>query len=62
MVLREAGLVTDRRDGLLVYYRLRDAGIQNLLAAGRTARDLPTLMQSTGSVPGCTCPRCDSSV
>jgi DNA-binding transcriptional ArsR family regulator len=32
MVLREAGLVADRKDGLLVFYRLTDPSIADVLA------------------------------
>jgi ArsR family transcriptional regulator len=51
-VLREAGVVTDRRDGLLVYYRLDDPEVEHMLClvlgpAGERV-----------SVDGCPCPRC----
>jgi DNA-binding transcriptional ArsR family regulator len=32
MVMRDAGLVTDRRDGLNVYYRLTDPSVAEMLA------------------------------
>lgn len=34
-ILREAGLVTERREGTLVYYRLRDESVADLIALGR---------------------------
>jgi ArsR family transcriptional regulator len=51
-VLREAGAVTDRRDGLLVYYRLDDPFVERMLElvlgpSGQRVR-----------VDGCPCPRC----
>jgi ArsR family transcriptional regulator len=51
-VLREAGVVTDRRDGLLVYYRLSDQQVERLLEealgpAGEATR-----------LPSCPCPKC----
>jgi len=61
MVLREAGLVDTREDGLLVYYRLRDErreGVRELLAAGRAALGLPALAPTTDPAPDCTCPAC----
>jgi ArsR family transcriptional regulator len=53
-VLREAGVVTDRRDGLLVYYRLADQQVERLLEeslgpAGEATR-----------LPSCPCPKCSS--
>ncbi|NLF01159.1 MAG: helix-turn-helix transcriptional regulator [Anaerolineales bacterium] len=53
-VLREAGLVTDRKDGLMVYYRLASPEVERLLveALGPAgAREC---------VPGCPCPRCQA--
>jgi len=51
-VLREAGVVAARKDGLMVYYQLSDGRVVRLLEevlgpAGRRER-----------VPGCPCPRC----
>jgi ArsR family transcriptional regulator len=58
MVLREAELVTDRKDGLMVYYRLRDDGVRDLVVAGRAALDLPAPALPPRPMPGCTCPHC----
>lgn len=64
--LREAGLVVDRREGNLVYYRLRDQRLVALTSVGRqlvtSAR--PELVDSyvavtEGAVPDCPCPRCE---
>ena len=52
-VLREAGLVADRKDGLMVYYRLAD---------GQAAHLLDEVLGPSGErvfVPGCPCPRCE---
>ncbi len=62
--LREAGLVTDRREGTLIYYRLSGDGLARLLEAGRTvAQDLngealvfPPAPPET--LANCPCPRC----
>lgn len=51
-VLREADLVTDRKDGLLVYYRLADSQIERLLE-----QVLGPVGERTCS-PECPCPRC----
>ena len=65
--LRHAGLVIDRRERNLIYYRLRDERLAAIIAVGRSM--LPAdgsteaaVFQSTpeGAVPGCPCPRCQS--
>jgi len=66
-VLREANLVQDRRDGLMVYYRLADmrtAGIvallRDILAAGDAKASFPVVPDSP--VAGCKCPRCSGGM
>jgi DNA-binding transcriptional ArsR family regulator len=53
-VLREAGVVTDRRDGLFVTYRLADREVERLIEvalgpAGERSKPV-----------GCSCPRCET--
>jgi DNA-binding transcriptional ArsR family regulator len=66
-ILREAGLVIDRRDGLIVYYRLQDDRSSD---AVRAIRDI--LTDKSGSslswpqvpsrpVSGCPCPKCEAA-
>jgi DNA-binding transcriptional ArsR family regulator len=53
-VLREAGVVTTRKDGLLVYYQLADS---------RVARLLAEVLGPAGDLthpPNCPCPKCTS--
>ena len=64
MVLREAGLVRDRKDGVIVYYRLSDPLIEDLLGLTREILrssgvkvDFPPVPVSP--IEGCPCPRCD---
>ena len=58
MVLREAGIVDDRRDGWNVYYRVRKPGVLNVMDAARQAlgerkrADVPAILDT------CTCPHC----
>ena len=62
--LREAGLVADRREGTLIYYRLADDHLANLLDEGKTVvKDLgggglvfPPLPEE--ALSNCPCPRC----
>jgi ArsR family transcriptional regulator len=53
-VLREAGVVTDRRDGLFIYYRLADREVERLIElalgpAGERSKPVE-----------CPCPRCET--
>ena len=62
--LRDAGLVVARRDGTLVYYRLKDARLAGLLALGLSlirAAAPGTVSRppvGDGPVSGCVCPAC----
>ena len=62
--LREAGLVTDRRDGTLIYYRLANDHLATLLAQGKVAiKDLEGESLVFAPVPkeavaSCPCPYC----
>jgi ArsR family transcriptional regulator len=62
--LREAGLVADRRDGTLIYYRLADEHLAQLLAEGKTVlqnvngQDLAFLRVPEEALENCPCPRC----
>jgi DNA-binding transcriptional ArsR family regulator len=54
-VLRDAGVVTDRREGLFVFYRLADEQVEHLLeeTLGPAGQPEP--------VVGCPCPHCESA-
>ncbi len=62
--LREAGLVTDRREGTLIYYRLADEHLAKLLYEGRTwvlerageGLAFPSIPE--GALENCPCPHC----
>lgn len=65
-ILREAGLVTDRRDGLIVYYRLQD---EQVMAAVSALRTVSAARSETGAdhpavperpVRNCPCPKCEA--
>lgn len=64
--LREAGLVTDRRDGTLIYYSLADEHLAELLEEGKTV--VQDLAEGTLAFPSmseqvldnCPCPRCQA--
>lgn len=54
MVLREAGLIAARKDGLKVFYRLADARVSALVevALGSQRTDAPERLEN------CSCPHC----
>lgn len=63
MVLREAGLVRDRREGLMVYYGLSDPQLAELIEQAVTvvrrqgkSASLPPV--TLGPIAGCPCPQC----
>jgi len=65
--LREAGLVTDRRDGTLIYYRLADEHLAGLLAESRAliaaaaggSVAFPAVPEA--ALENCPCPRCQAA-
>jgi len=67
-MLRDANLVTDRREGTLIYYHLADDHLVRLIEEGKTlVRDLAGANLSFPVVPesavdNCPCPRCQSEV
>lgn len=57
-VLRDAGLVQDRKDGLNVYYRLKDDQVAHLLQAALAEDNATETVGKRLSVKGCPCPKC----
>jgi DNA-binding transcriptional ArsR family regulator len=66
MLLRKVGLVTDRKDGLRVYYSVRDSSVYAVLDVARSlasrqaqkqGRRLNFALPQTGP-EGCSCPKC----
>ena len=58
MVLREAGLVDDRRDGWNVYYRVAKSDIFAVMDAARSALGERNQKPFPGIIPSCGCPHC----
>lgn len=58
MVLREAGLVADRREGWNVYYRVVRPEIFAVLDALQQAVPARETLDLPAFVSACTCPRC----
>ena len=60
-VLREAGVITDHKDGLNVYYHLIDPQVASLLNAA-LGPVLPGELGPRQTVPDCVCPKCATPV
>jgi ArsR family transcriptional regulator len=65
-VLKDAALVSDRREGQMIYYRLADgrAAMVASLLRDLTQQTTPGLVFTpipAIPVPGCPCPRCSAS-
>ena len=63
MILREAGWVRDRKDGVMVYYRLADDRITEVIALGREILEGMGMKIEQPAIPaspvkGCPCPHC----
>jgi DNA-binding transcriptional ArsR family regulator len=59
-VLREAGLIQDRRDGWNIFYRVGDPRIFALLDVVQTMTGVTKPSLSKEAV-GCPCPKCNST-
>jgi DNA-binding transcriptional ArsR family regulator len=62
MALRQAGLVTARRDGRNIYYRLEDPSILSFIRQAGEQAGLDEAQMSRASIPSlpsnCPCPHC----
>lgn len=60
MFLRLAGIIEDRKDGLRVYYRVKDPRVFDVLDTINTlvgAKDIPS---EKTMIVACPCPKCES--
>ena len=55
-ILRRAGLVLDRRDGLNIYYRISDPRVRELLGLLENVVEIPKEVRRR--IAGCPCPKC----
>ena len=71
MLLREAGLVVDRKDGLRVYYRVCDPGVYGILDVARSlvsrqaqkkGLSLRFTLPNKAKPLACSCPKCVGEV
>lgn len=59
-ILRQAGLVQDRREGLNIYYRLAEPRLLPVLDAARQVTG-PSRRPQAVAVPDCPCPKCSAA-
>lgn len=59
MVLREAGLVEDRRDGARIYYRVVKPEVFDLVEAANNLSGGEALRMHATKIEGCPCPKCN---
>ena len=62
MVLREAGLVEDRRNGARIFYRVIKPDVFNLVDAAIQMSGGQVFKQVGSKVDGCPCPKCNPQV
>jgi ArsR family transcriptional regulator len=61
-VLRKAGLIADRREGLNIFYRITQPMVLELLDTARAmVGEDATIPRTTIPLDACSCPRCASS-
>jgi DNA-binding transcriptional ArsR family regulator len=61
MVLREAGLVSDRRDGWNIFYRLSEPATSRLIGILNSQAGVPVRRNRGSRRPrACPCPKCNS--
>lgn len=58
MFLRRAGLIADRKDGLRVYYRIRDARVLELIDMVNALTNARDVLPQKQTVAACSCPKC----
>ncbi len=58
MFLRRAGLLTDRKEGLRVYYRVRDPRVFDVLDAVNACTGVKRVPVEKPRLAVCSCPKC----
>jgi ArsR family transcriptional regulator len=59
MVLRDAGLVDDRRDGARIYYRILKPEVFDLVDAANKMSSTQPIHVYSAKVADCPCPKCN---
>jgi DNA-binding transcriptional ArsR family regulator len=56
--LRQAGLIEDRKDGLRVYYRIRDPRVFDVVDAANALVGIKDVVAESQVLEACPCPKC----
>lgn len=60
MFLRQVGLIEDRKDGLRVYYRIKDPRVFEVLDAVNALVGVKDTLSNSEIMAACPCPKCAS--
>ncbi len=60
MFLRRAGLIADRKDGLRVYYRIKDARVLDMLDTVNALAGVNKIAPTVRTMRACPCPKCSA--
>ncbi len=61
MFLRRAGLIEDRKDGLRIYYRIKDERVFEVLDAANALAGSKGTGAEPKTIAACPCPKCETS-
>jgi len=61
MFLRRAGLIQDRKDGLRIYYRIKDPRVFEVLDAANALAGAKETGREPKTIAACPCPKCEAS-
>ena len=61
MFLRQAGLLEDRKDGLRVYYRVKDPHVFEVLDSVNAVAGVARVTAVAQILAACPCPKCETS-
>jgi ArsR family transcriptional regulator len=61
MFLRQAGLIADRKDGLRVYYRIKDRRVFDVLDTVNAIVGVKDGRMERRGIAACPCPKCEAN-
>jgi DNA-binding transcriptional ArsR family regulator len=61
MFLRRAGLIEDRKEGVRIYYRIKDPRVLDVLDTANALAGANEIRAEPKSIAACPCPKCETS-